>query len=113
MPYEKSAKSRKVAGSIHDGIIRIFDIILRPHYGPGFDTFSNRNVYQEYFLAGTGGRAYSWQPYHLHVAVVLKSGSLKLLESSGPVQACTVIALPFRYYTNKFLILYAARFQTD
>jgi len=36
--------------------------------------------------------AYSWQPYHLHVPTVLKSGNLKLLEPSGPVQACNGIA---------------------
>ena len=29
---------------------------------------------------------------HLHVTIVLKSGSLNLLEPSGPVQACTGIA---------------------
>ena len=26
------------------------DIILRPHYGPGVDSASNRNEYQEYFM---------------------------------------------------------------
>ena len=36
--------------------------------------------------------AYGWQPYHLHVPIVLKSGSLNLLEPSGPVQACNGIA---------------------
>ena len=30
--------------------------------------------------------AESWQPYHFHVLTVLKSGSLKLMEPSGPVQ---------------------------
>jgi len=43
--------------------------------------------------------AYSWQTYHLHVATVLKSGSLNLLEPSGPVQACVEIALPFLHYS--------------
>jgi hypothetical protein len=38
--------------------------------------------------------AYGWQPYHLHVPTVLKSGRLKLLEPSGPVQACNQITLP-------------------
>ena len=33
--------------------------------------------------------------YHLHVTIVLKSGSLNLLEPSGLVQACNGIALPF------------------
>ena len=31
---------------------------------------------------------------HLHVLIVLKSGSLNLLEPSGPVQECNGIALP-------------------
>jgi len=30
------------------------------------------------------------------VPIVLKSGSLNLLETSGPVQACNGIALPLR-----------------
>ena len=34
------------------------------------------------------------QPYHLRVSFVLKSGSLNLLEPSGPVQAFNGIALP-------------------
>ena len=38
--------------------------------------------------------AYGWQPYHHHVPIVLKSGSLNLLEPSGPVQACNGIAIP-------------------
>ena len=25
---------------------------FRPHYGPGFDSASNRNEYQKYFLGG-------------------------------------------------------------
>jgi len=29
---------------------------FRPHYGPGVDSASNRNEYQEYFLGGKGGR---------------------------------------------------------
>jgi len=28
----------------------------RPHYGPGVDSASNGNEYQEYFLGGKGGR---------------------------------------------------------
>jgi len=30
--------------------MEIFDPIFRPHYDPGFDSASNRNEYQEYFL---------------------------------------------------------------
>ena len=29
---------------------------FRSHYGPGVDSASNRNEYQEYFLGGKGGR---------------------------------------------------------
>ena len=52
------ATSRKVAGSIRGGVIEIF------HWHKpsgrtmdlGFDTDSNRNEYQEYFLWGEGGQ---------------------------------------------------------
>jgi len=43
------------------------------------------------------------------VPIVLKSGSLNLLEPSGPVQSCNGIALPFlsfinySYFFNPFL----------
>jgi len=37
-----------------------------------------------------------WADNHLHMLIVLKSGRLKLLEPSGPVQACNRIYL---YYT--------------
>ena len=39
--------------------------------------------------------AWGWQPYYLHVPIVLKPGSLNLLEPSGPVRPCNGIALPF------------------
>ena len=51
---------------------------------------SPRNVSWGVKAAGALG----WQPYHLHVSIVLKSGSLNLLELSGPVQGCNGIALP-------------------
>jgi hypothetical protein len=38
--------------------------------------------------------AYGWQSYY-HLPIVLKSGSLNLLEPYGPVQTCNGIALPF------------------
>jgi len=42
------------------------------------------------------------------VAIVFKSGSLNHLEPRGPVQACTLIALPCKalYYTLYYTILY-------
>jgi len=46
------ATNRKVAGSIPDGVSGFFiDIIsFRSHCGPGVDSASNRNEYQEHFL---------------------------------------------------------------
>jgi hypothetical protein len=41
--------------------------------------------------------AYGWQIYHLHVPIVLKSGSLDLLQPSGPVQLCPGFAVPLHY----------------
>jgi len=29
---------------------------FQPHYGPGINSASNRNEYQEYFMGGKGGR---------------------------------------------------------
>jgi len=51
------------------------------------------------------------KPYYFHVPIVLKSGSLNLLEPSGPVQACNGIALPLPFYNicknkSNFLRLY-------
>ena len=46
------ATNRKVAGSIPAGVSGfLIDIkSFRSHYGPGVDSASNRNKYQEYFL---------------------------------------------------------------
>ena len=62
---------------------------FRLHSGPGVDSASDRNEYQEYFLGGKGGRCVG-----LHVPIVLKAESLNLLEPLGPVQVCTGIVLP-------------------
>jgi hypothetical protein len=46
------ATNRKVAGSIPAGVSGFFIDIksFRSHYGPGVDSASNINEYQEYFL---------------------------------------------------------------
>ena len=46
------------------------------------------------FLVVKAASASVWQHYHFHVPIVMKSGSLKLLEPSEPVQTCTEIARP-------------------
>ena len=83
------ATSRKAAGSIPASVIAFFiDIkFFRSHYGPGVDSASNRNEYQEYFL---GVRLTTLPP---SCAVVMKSGNLNFLEPSGPLQACNGTAL--------------------
>jgi len=62
------------------------------------------------FPGGKGGRCVGLTT--LPVPIVLKSGSLNLLEPSGPVQACNGIALPF---TLPYLLqtVYTATTQTD
>jgi len=49
----------EVAGSIPAGVIGFFIDIksFRSHYGPGVDSASNRNEYQEYFLGVKGASA--------------------------------------------------------
>jgi len=46
------ATNRKVAISIPADVSRFFNDIksFRSHYGPGVESASNRNEYQEYFL---------------------------------------------------------------
>ena len=63
---------------------------------------SSRNISWGVKAAG----AYDWQPYHFHVPTVLKSGSLKLLEPSGPAQASNGIALPCFTFTFLLRILH-------
>ena len=51
------ASNWKVAGSIPDDAIGIFQWqSFRPRYGRGFDSASNGNEYQQYFLGDKGGR---------------------------------------------------------
>ena len=50
--FRRCATNRKVAGSIPASVSGFFIDIksLRSHHGPGVDSASNRNEYQEYFL---------------------------------------------------------------
>ena len=58
------------------------------------DSASNGNEYQEYFLAGKGGRWLGLTNLHFHVLNVLKYWGLNFLEHSRPDQNCNGIALP-------------------
>jgi hypothetical protein len=101
------ATSRKVAGTIPDGVIGIFhwhnpsDSTMALGLTHSLTEMSTRNVSWGVKAAG----AYGWQPYHLHVPIVLKSGSLNFLEPSGPVHARNGMALHLPYVSNtKFYV---------
>ena len=70
---------------------------FRSHYDPGVDSASSRNEYQVYFLGGSGGRCVKLTTLPPSCAVVMKSGNLKFLEPSGPLQACNGTDLPLPY----------------
>jgi hypothetical protein len=93
--FRHCGTNRKVAGLIPDCDIGIFHWRITSHSGPGVDSACNRYEYQEYFLGVKAAGALDWQSCHLHEPIVLKSGSLNLLEPSGPVKACNGIALPW------------------
>jgi hypothetical protein len=60
---------------------------FRPHSDPGIGSACNGNEYQvnsSWWVKAAGAKG--WQPYHLHVPIAWKSGSLSLLEPSGPLQ---------------------------
>ena len=67
---------------------------FRPYHGPGVDSAPSENEYQEHFLGLKAVGAWGWQPHHLHVMNVMESGSLNLLQPSGPHRACYRTALP-------------------
>ena len=49
---------------------------FRSHYGPGVDSASNRNEYQEYFLGGKGDRCVRLTTYHHIVPLSRNLGTL-------------------------------------
>jgi hypothetical protein len=94
------ATSRKVTGSIPNGVTGIFhwhnpsSCIMAVGLTQPLTEMSNRYISWGRVKADV---AFSWQPYHLHALTVLKSGSLNLLEPWGPVQAYNLIVLPLLF----------------
>jgi len=88
--------NRKVAVSIPAGVSGFFidTKFFRSHYGPGVDSGSNRNKYQEHFLGVKSGRCARLTTLPPSCAVVTKSANLNFLEPSGPVQACNGTDFP-------------------
>jgi hypothetical protein len=82
------ATSRKVAVSIPDVATEIFHWLNPSGRTMALGSTQPRTeMSTRYISCGLrAAGAYGWQPYHLHVPIVLKSGSLSLLEPSGPVQ---------------------------
>ena len=74
---------------------------FRSHYGPGVDSASNRNEYQEHFLGDKNGRCVRLTTLPPSCAVVMKSGNLNFVEPSGPLRACNGTALPLHIETRK------------
>ena len=79
------ATNRKVDGSIPAGVNGFFiDIkFFRPLYGPGADSTSNINEYQEYFLGGKGGRCVRPTTYHHSVPLSRNLGALTFWNPLG------------------------------
>jgi len=71
---------------------------FRPYHDPGVDSASSENEYQEHFL---GEKRPVREADNLTIFMCLmswKSGSLNLLEPSGPHRACYGTALPLPLY---------------
>jgi hypothetical protein len=70
--------NRKVAGSIPAGVSGFFIDIksFRSHNGPGVDSASTRNEYQEFFPGGKGGRCLRLTTYHHSVLLSRNLGTL-------------------------------------
>ena len=76
---------------------------FRSHYGPGVDSASNRNLYQEYFLGRKSGRWVGLTTLPPSCADCLDIWEPQTPETSGPVQACNGIALPVFNFTKILL----------
>jgi len=109
------ATNWEVAGSIPAGVSGLFIDIksFRSHYGPGVDSASNRNEYQEYFLGGKGGRCLRLTTYHQPVPLSRNLGTLTSwnpLGLSRPVTGLLYLYLYLFLYSHLtlFLFLYLA-----
>ena len=75
---------------------------FRSHYGPGVDSASNRNEYQEYFLWGKGGRCVRLTTYNHPVPLSRNLGSLtswNTLGHSGPVKGLLNFYCTYNIFT--------------
>jgi hypothetical protein len=100
------ATSRYVAASISDGVgifhwsnlsCRTMTLGLTQP----LTEMSTRNIFWGIKAAG----AYSWQSLHLHLRIVLKSGTLKLLESSGPLKGLLYVLTVLKFLERPIQML--------
>ena len=83
--------NRKVAGWIPAGVTGLFIDIksYRSHCGPGVDSASNRNEYQEHFLGRKGGRYVRLTTYHHPMPLSRYLGTLTTCNTLGPSRPIT------------------------
>jgi hypothetical protein len=74
---------------------------FRLHYGPGFDSASNRNEYQEYLLGVNAAGAWGCQTYPHTVSSSRNNGTF--FEISGPLQACNGVLYPENEMNQLFM----------
>jgi len=87
---------------------------LRSHYGPGVDSASNRNEYQQHFLGGKGGRCVRLTIYHHPMPLSRNLGTLTSWNPLGHFRPVTGLLylyfLPFYVLRNIFRLNFKRRF---
>ena len=86
---------------------------FRLYYGPGVDSASNRNEYQEYFLGWRRPVRRADKLTTFMCQFILKTGSLNLLEPSGPVLACNGIAFALATVPGVLTCFIVRKFHSD
>jgi len=102
--------NREVAGSIPAGVNGFFIDIksFQLHYGPGVDSASNRNEYQEYFLGVKSSRCVRLTTYHHPVSLSLNLVALTSwnpLGLSRPVMGLLFTCLHVYKITDEYVMI--------